>query len=535
MNDVLFEYLHQFYQIYLNNIIIYSKILKKHKQYVWLILNRLREVDLQININKCKFHVQKTIFLELLISIEELKMNSRKMQAVIDWSTLNNLTQMQFFIDFCNFYRRFIKNFSKIVRSMIQLTQKKIIFEWNEVCQIIFDHMKRRMIENFILRHFDQTCETILEINSFNYVNDEVLSQYDDEEVLHSIVFYSKNMSSAECNYKIYDKELLIIIWAFEHWWLELKLTDISIKMFIDHQALISLMKDKKLSRHQMRWVQKLTDFNFRIMYQSDKQNIKINALTRQADVMLKDSEDERIHYQWITILTLNWMKIADLKKNINESIYKQVLEANKINENCTLLREAIARDETQYEDIKLKKCWTQNEILYHDSQLWISFNELLQMNLIHEIHDQSSVDHSDILRTVKVIKRNYYWSFMRKTINWYIQNCYICQRSKTSRNKSNDLLQSLLIFEQWWQNIAMNFIINLFDSSEYNAILTIICRLSKERHYISCIIDDENITVEKTAEMLIQWVYWTHDLSSFIVSDWDLQFIFILWKFLCK
>ncbi len=80
-----------------------------------------------------------------------------------------------------------------------------------------------------------------------------------------------------------------------------------------------------------------------------------------------------------------------------------------------------------------------------------------------------------------------------------------------------------------------MNFIIDLFDSSEYNAILTIICRLSKERHYISCITDDEDITVEKTAEMLIQWVYWTHDLSSFIVFDRDLQFISILWKFLCK
>ncbi len=253
MNDVLFKYLHQFCQIYLNDIIIYSKILKKHKQHVWLILNRLREADLQINIDKCKFHVQKIIFLELLISIEELKMNSRKMQAVVDWSTLNNLTQMQFFINFCNFYRRFIKNFSKIVRSMIQLFQKKIIFEWNEVCQIVFDHMKRRMIKTSILRHFDQTHETILEIDSFNYVNDEVLSQYDDEEVLHSIVFYSKNMFFAECNYKIYDKELLIIIWAFEHWRSELKLTDISIKMFIDHQAFISLMKDKELSRHQMR------------------------------------------------------------------------------------------------------------------------------------------------------------------------------------------------------------------------------------------------------------------------------------------
>jgi len=91
------------------------------------------------------------------------------------------------------------------------------------------------------------------------------------------------------------------------------------------------------------------------------------------------------------------------------------------------------------------------------------------------------------------------------------------------------------LISEQRWQDIAMNFIINLFDSSEYNVILTIICRLSKKRHYISCITDDENITVKKTAEMLIQWVYWTHDLLSFIVSDRGSQFISILWKFLCK
>jgi len=77
--------------------------------------------------------------------------------------------------------------------------------------------MKRCMTETFILRHFDQTCETILKTDSFNYVNDEVLSQYNDEEVLHSIAFYSKNMSSAECNYEIYDKKLLIIIQAFEH------------------------------------------------------------------------------------------------------------------------------------------------------------------------------------------------------------------------------------------------------------------------------------------------------------------------------
>ena len=81
---MLFEYLHQFCQIYLNDIIIYSKILKKHKQYIQLILNKLQEADLQINIDKCKFHVQKIFFLKLLMSIERLKMNSQKIQAVVD-------------------------------------------------------------------------------------------------------------------------------------------------------------------------------------------------------------------------------------------------------------------------------------------------------------------------------------------------------------------------------------------------------------------------------------------------------------------
>ncbi len=130
------------------------------------------------------------------------------------------------------FLSTFIKNFLKIVYSLIQLTQKEMIFEWDQACQMIFDHIK-----------------TILKTNSFNYVNDDILSQYDDEETLHSIIYYSKNLSLAECNYEIYDKKLLAIIHVFKHWWSELKLTELFIKMFTDHQALMLLMKDKELSK----------------------------------------------------------------------------------------------------------------------------------------------------------------------------------------------------------------------------------------------------------------------------------------------
>jgi hypothetical protein len=69
----------------------------------------------------------------------------------------------------------------------------------------------------FILKHFDLIRKAILKTDFSNYVNDEVLSQYDDEEILHSMTFYSKNMISAECNYEIYDKKLLIIIHCLKH------------------------------------------------------------------------------------------------------------------------------------------------------------------------------------------------------------------------------------------------------------------------------------------------------------------------------
>jgi len=99
-----------------------------------------------------------------------------------------------------------------------------------------------------VLKHFNLIREAILKTDFLNYVNDEVLSQYDDESILHSVIFYSKNMILAECNYKIYNKELLIIICCLKHWRSELKCTDISIKIFIDHLNLKYFMIIKELT-----------------------------------------------------------------------------------------------------------------------------------------------------------------------------------------------------------------------------------------------------------------------------------------------
>jgi len=185
-------------------------------------------------------------------------------------------------------------------------------------------------------------------------------------------------------------------------------------------------------------------------MYRSGKQNIKVDALTRRVDSVSRSLENERCRYQRTTILTSNRMEIADLEEKENdEPIYRLILEANRTNENCILLREVVLKDEAQYEDTKLRNCRVQNGILYRSDLLWVPSDEHLQMKLIREVHDQPSIDHPGILRTMKIIRRYYYWPSMRKTIDRYIRNCYICQRSKASRDKFNELLHPLLIFEQ--------------------------------------------------------------------------------------
>ncbi len=134
INDVLWDFLNNFCQVYLNDILIYSKMRKKHKDHVKLVLSWLREAELQINIRKCKFNVEKTVFLEIIISELNLRMNLSKVTVIVSWITLTNLKEIQSFVKFVNFYHCFIKNFLKLVRSFTQLTRKNTSFVWNKVC-----------------------------------------------------------------------------------------------------------------------------------------------------------------------------------------------------------------------------------------------------------------------------------------------------------------------------------------------------------------------------------------------------------------
>ena len=198
---------------------------------------------------------------------------------------------------FANFYQQFIKDFSKIIQFLMKLTKKNQFFVWNEACFKFFQEFKNRIVFIFIFRHFDSKKQTMLKINLFDWMIDEMFSQHDDDEVLHSIIFYNKSLNFIEINYHIYDKKLLIIIHYFEHWRFELVHTKLLIQIFIDHQTLKIFIKNKQLIRRQVKYLNILFDFNFKIIFRTSKINIKVDALTRMLDFHFED-DDERIRQQ---------------------------------------------------------------------------------------------------------------------------------------------------------------------------------------------------------------------------------------------
>ncbi len=411
------------------------------------------------------------IFLKVIVSEQSLYMNFIKVKVIVNWVTSINLKEVQSFVRFVNFYRCFIKNFSKLVKSFTQLTRKDTSFVWNKVCVQAFDDLKKQVSLISVLQHFNSKWQTILKINAFDYVKDEILSQYNDENVFHSVAFYSKSMILAECNYHIYDKKLLVIIQCFEHWRLELECTELLIQMFINHQTLKIFMKNKQLTRRQVNYLDILFKFNFQIIFQSGKMNTKVNALIRMFLINVSEStQHTEDHYQ--IILTLNKVDILAVESEVD--LYQRVKDVNKTNELCNEYKQAISEKKLKLHSTELRHCKIIDDVLFRKDLLWVSEN--MHTKLLKKIHNQSFISHFNNRRTTDLVQRFYYWSNHWATIKRYIRNCNVCQRSKAFRDSINELLHSLSISQKRWKDIVMNFITELFLSEDYNVICTIIC-----------------------------------------------------------
>jgi hypothetical protein len=251
INDVLTPYLDRFCTAYLDDTLIYSDTFEEHQEYVNLVLEAFEKATFHLKPEKCGFHHQEVKYLGLIISTEGINMDSEKITAVQDWEAPRNLKDVRAFLGFANFYRRFVWNYSKIIQPLTLLTRKGVTFVWKEEQQKAFDTLKNTLMSVPVLARFDPNCNIIVETDASNYVSAGVLSQYDNDGILHLVAYFSKKHSPAECNYEIYDKELMAIVCTFEEWRLELESIINPIYVLSDHKNLEYFTMTKLLNRRQ--------------------------------------------------------------------------------------------------------------------------------------------------------------------------------------------------------------------------------------------------------------------------------------------
>jgi hypothetical protein len=270
---------------YMDDLLIYADTIERHDEIVQEVLRRLTKNRLAISPEKCVWRTQEVEFLGYIINKDGIKMSQEKVEALLSWKYPSTLTEVQSFLGFANFYRRFIQDYSRVARPLTELTKgDKKDFIWTSDGARAFDELKQRFTTAPILAHFNPQKPVIIESDASDFALGAVLSQRDEENRLHPIAFHSRKFQPAEINYEIHDKELLAIVDAFKHWRRYCEGAIHQVQVFSDHQNLEYFTTTKVLNRRQARWAQELAGIDFKIYYRPGSQNGKPDALSRRSE-----------------------------------------------------------------------------------------------------------------------------------------------------------------------------------------------------------------------------------------------------------
>jgi len=216
-NEILREFLNQGVVIYIDDILIYSKTVEEHIILLQKVLQRHRDYQMAISVQKSVVHLKMLHLLGYVVATDRMTMNEKKVKCVETWRAAGFVKDISIFIGFTNFYQRFINNFHGIfvpITNLLKGDLRKVF--WGKEQQEAFD-LKRHFISASILCDFYPEPDTVMEIDATDYALGCILSQFHGKRVL-PIGFHSQNVSPAEHNYDIHDKELFAILVFLMQW-----------------------------------------------------------------------------------------------------------------------------------------------------------------------------------------------------------------------------------------------------------------------------------------------------------------------------
>ncbi|KAJ1037841.1 hypothetical protein NDA10_005768 [Ustilago hordei] len=481
INDIFRDIIGVYVVVYLDDFLIFSDTEEVHVKHVTEVLTRLRSNRLFAKLSKCEFHTKTVEFLGYIIKPTGIEMDPEKVRTVKEWPMPESIHDIQRFLGFANFYRRFIAHFARIAKPLTALVKpierfKKL--ELPEEAQQAFHKLIQAFTSAGVLQHFDYHLPTRLETDASDFAIAGVLKQ-EHEGRWHPVAFYSRKMSSAEKNYEIHDKELLAV-------------------------------------------------------YRPGDKGGEPDALTRRTD--MQPAGEEQDHNVRQLLPPRVFKETADHDSLLVAPMISMESIASKGLKDLVKIFQPL---DQELQEIHRKKPFELKDDLWYSGGSAKEVDgqslsvEHLRFMVMTQCHDGITAGHVGRDATIKAAQRHYWWPNMTAWIADYVASCPVCARYKAPRHRPYGLLQPLATPDRPWGSISLDFIEGLppskkYDSKTYDSILVIVDRLTK---FAILAPTHKTVTAKQTAVLLYGHMVRLFGYPDHMVSDRGRQFISGAWK----
>jgi hypothetical protein len=513
--------------VYMDDILILADTEEELAKTTKIVLRKLKENDLYLKPEKCEFAKEKVEYLGMVVKGNEIAMDTKKVKAIMEWPAPKTVKEVRSFLGLGNFYRKFIRKYSDVVKPLNELLQKDRVFQWTEEAQKVFQDLKERFCEEPVLKTPDTSKPFQIECDTSKFAIGAVLTQLDSNGSRHPVAFLSKTFTTTERRYKIHDRELMAVITSLKEWRHYIQGSPFTTTILSDHKNLTYFRKAQKLNDRQGRWSLILSEYDIELVHTPGDKMIQSDALSRRADLNPRLDDDNN---EPTVLLTKDlFVRLIDTKLQTRILTSKGTeLDIQKALE--TLKNSEIDQDLNE---------WTTEETengkaIFYQGRQYIPDNIELRREIVQKFHDSVTAGHPGELETFNQIKECYWWPGLRTFVKNYVKGCPDCQQFKINRRPTKPTLQAIPGPDtiEPFKQISMDFITDLPSIDGYDTILSMVDHgLTKG---VILIPTDKTVTAEKTAQLILDHVHKRFGLPDKIISDRGPQFAAKFFKEIC-
>ena len=487
--------------VYLDDVIVFSSTFEEHLNRLQLVFERFREAKLTCKPSKAMLGRQRIKFLGHYVSSKGIEPMPEKCQAVQDFPTPQKVKDIRSFLGLAGYYRKFIKDFSKIAGPLIDMTKKYERFIWSEECEKAFVTLKQKLISPPILAYPDFNKPYILQTDASDECVGMVLAQIQDGQE-RVIAYAGKRLSPNEKNYSVTEKEALAVIQGLKHFDPYLRGNQVSI--VTDHSALVWLLSQNEPKGRIARWIAYIQQFNYTVQHKSGQKHSNADGLSRrsypdetQSDQLVTDEEilppltceynsttpkvnASRKVRQTIkskkakpkprpvyTYPDLDWsverlQECQRRDRDVMEMI--EYLQQGKLPADDKRAREVLLTNDNYvlendilYRLLDTKKLEVSKQV--HDVRVCLIIPKELRHDVLTAAHGDLGAGHYGTQRTYTTLRLKYFWKGMYNDCKNWVLSCEPCNtRKQPVRPTRAELhpLKPVMTNERWAMDIVM-------------------------------------------------------------------------------